>query len=338
MVKDASGAEKEWSLEMGAPMYLYANGWRPEAEGRRPLNVTINPLRNGEPGGIVLTATTADGRKMGNNRGEERRTAAGVPRLQSRSRRCPSRFAGGARRRPPAKLPDWWACGCPKATRPPSAGCPKPSLDARGKGTAPANNPASAFWLRRAVERRRQAPAGRRQGDGNRRPRLGLSDDDERGAPIQFFITRDKVMIVNGYRDVTDVRMGEPHPSEDDLWPTVWGDTIGHWEGDTLVIDTIAVKTRTNTSTARRRCRKAHYVQRIRIDEPDHLVDDMTIEDPTTLTLPWTVHLSFMPAEGLRPDGLRHLRQRSHRLRQRHDRAVERREAGGALAREGKNL
>jgi hypothetical protein len=65
-VKEASGAEKEWSLEMGAPMYLYAKGWRPSSlKAGTPIKVTINPLRNGEPGGIVLTASTADGKQIG---------------------------------------------------------------------------------------------------------------------------------------------------------------------------------------------------------------------------------------------------------------------------------
>jgi hypothetical protein len=66
MVKDASGKQTEWSLEMGAPMYLYAKGWRPASlKAGVPIKVTINPLRNGEPGGIVLTASTADGKQIG---------------------------------------------------------------------------------------------------------------------------------------------------------------------------------------------------------------------------------------------------------------------------------
>jgi uncharacterized protein DUF6152 len=66
MVKDPSGAQKEWSLEMGAPMYLYAKGWRPASlKPGSAISVTINPLRNGEPGGIVLTANSADGKQIG---------------------------------------------------------------------------------------------------------------------------------------------------------------------------------------------------------------------------------------------------------------------------------
>ena len=68
MVKDASGRDVEWSLEMGAPMYLYAKGWRPSVlKAGMPIKVTINPLRNGDPGGVVLTATTADGKQIGRN-------------------------------------------------------------------------------------------------------------------------------------------------------------------------------------------------------------------------------------------------------------------------------
>jgi hypothetical protein len=66
VAKDAKGAEKEWALEMGAPMYLYAKGWRPSSlKAGAKITVTLNPLRNGEPGGIVLTASTADGKQIG---------------------------------------------------------------------------------------------------------------------------------------------------------------------------------------------------------------------------------------------------------------------------------
>jgi hypothetical protein len=73
LAKDASGREVEWSMEMGAPMYLYARGWRPSSlKAGMPVNVTINPLRNGRPGGVVVEVTTADGRAIG--RALERRS------------------------------------------------------------------------------------------------------------------------------------------------------------------------------------------------------------------------------------------------------------------------
>lgn len=68
LVRDASGEETEWSMEMGAPMYLYARGWRPSTlKAGMTVSVTINPLRNGQPGGVVIDVSTADGKPIGRN-------------------------------------------------------------------------------------------------------------------------------------------------------------------------------------------------------------------------------------------------------------------------------
>lgn len=68
VAKDSAGRDVEWSMEMGAPMYLYARGWRPSSlkAGMR-VSVTLNPLRNGKPGGVVREVTTADGKSIGRN-------------------------------------------------------------------------------------------------------------------------------------------------------------------------------------------------------------------------------------------------------------------------------
>jgi hypothetical protein len=62
VAKDDSGRDVEWSLEMGAPMYLYARGWRPRTlrAGMR-INAVINPLRNGRPGGVLRYVTDTEG-------------------------------------------------------------------------------------------------------------------------------------------------------------------------------------------------------------------------------------------------------------------------------------
>jgi hypothetical protein len=69
VAKDAQGRDVEWSMEMGAPMYLYARGWRPSSlRAGMQVTVTLNPLRNGRPGGVVRDVVTADGRQIGTNR------------------------------------------------------------------------------------------------------------------------------------------------------------------------------------------------------------------------------------------------------------------------------
>ena len=68
VAKDSSGKEVEWSMEMGSPMYLYARGWRPASlKAGMEVTVTLNPLRNGKPGGVVREVTTADGSPIGSN-------------------------------------------------------------------------------------------------------------------------------------------------------------------------------------------------------------------------------------------------------------------------------
>jgi hypothetical protein len=60
---------------------------------------------------------------------------------------------------------------------------------------------------------------------------------------IQMMQQPDRITILyGGYNnEVRRVRLNEPHPSP--AKPSWYGDSVGHYEGDTLVIDTVAVKT-----------------------------------------------------------------------------------------------
>jgi hypothetical protein len=204
----------------------------------------------------------------------------------------------------PARLPDWGGLWVPEGNDTAISGLPEAATEARVEGKAASGGggsfrplfgfgaPWNAEGKRRQAARQKETANCRAQGWGF--PMMMNAD-----APIQFFVTRDKVLVINAYRDVTDVRMAKVHPSADDLWSTVWGDSIGHWEGDTLVIDTIAVKNpHEYFHGAPPLSDDAHYVQRIRMDKPHHLVNDITIDDPATLTKPWTAHLTYQPAEG----------------------------------------
>ena len=79
------------------------------------------------------------------------------------------------------------------------------------------------------------------------------------------------------------------------LGPTWMGNSIGHWQGDTLVVDTINFNDKTWIDRIGHPHSDAlHVVERIRRIDHDHLVDDITIEDPKAYTKPWTVHLPFL--------------------------------------------
>ena len=66
IVKNAAGQDEEWNVEMAAPTYLYNLGWRPGTlKAGDAVILTIAPLRKGGNGGLLLQATTADGKPIG---------------------------------------------------------------------------------------------------------------------------------------------------------------------------------------------------------------------------------------------------------------------------------
>ena len=212
-------------------------------------------------------------------------------------------LAGPAAGQAPAKLPDWGGLWVPEGNDTGISGLPEAATEARAEGKKPppggSARPLFGFGAPWNDEGKRRQAARQTETANCRALGWGFPMLMNADAQIQFFVTRDKVLVLNAYRDVIDVRMAKEHPPDDDLWPTVWGDSIGHWEGDTLVVDTIAVKNpHEYFHGAPPLSDKAHYVQRIRMDKPNHLVDDITIDDPTTLTGPWKAHLAYQPAEG----------------------------------------
>lgn len=91
---------------------------------------------------------------------------------------------------------------------------------------------------------------------------------------------------------------GRAHPAADELWPTLVGDSIGHWEGDVLIVDTIARTASTSVAWASLAptsmlSDRAHFTERLRRVDEDNLEDRLTIEDPVALEVPWKVTLKF---------------------------------------------
>ncbi len=85
---------------------------------------------------------------------------------------------------------------------------------------------------------------------------------------------------------------GRPHNTA--LGPTWLGDAIGHWEGETLVVDTIGFNDKTWLDRAGHpHSTDLHLVERIRRVDQNTLQDELTIEDPKAYTKPWGGQLTF---------------------------------------------
>jgi hypothetical protein len=83
---------------------------------------------------------------------------------------------------------------------------------------------------------------------------------------------------------------GRPHPPADELEPTFRGHSIGHWEGSTLVIDTVGIHPKTILSrNGVIHSEKLHIIERLRMLSLNELELQITSDDTEAFTKPWTV-------------------------------------------------
>ncbi|HEY7187041.1 MAG TPA: DUF6152 family protein [Vicinamibacterales bacterium] len=67
---DKGGAVKHWSVELGSPSILQQGGWKfSDVKVGDKVTAVINPLRNGDAGGLLFQVTLRDGRVLGNGPG-----------------------------------------------------------------------------------------------------------------------------------------------------------------------------------------------------------------------------------------------------------------------------
>jgi hypothetical protein len=115
-------------------------------------------------------------------------------------------------------------------------------------------------------------------------------------AIFEWRVTPEETTIVdtiNGIRHIyTD---GRSHPPADELWPTKAGDSVGHWEGDTLVVDTVAIKPDVllTPQILLKMSDRLHFIERFRLTNPDELQDAFTLDDPVALTKPFEITFVF---------------------------------------------
>jgi len=81
---------------------------------------------------------------------------------------------------------------------------------------------------------------------------------------------------------------GRSHPK--DMDPRWMGHSVGHWEGDTLVIDTVGFDDRSwLTAQGHPHTEKMHVIERFRRPDLGHLEIEFTIDDPAAYAKPWII-------------------------------------------------
>jgi len=119
------------------------------------------------------------------------------------------------------------------------------------------------------------------------------------GVPYQFQILQgvNYVTIFHEYPGTFRIipTDGSPHAVDPD--PSWLGDSIGHWEGETLVVDTIGFNDKTELQGFRH-TEALHMVEHFRRTDRNTLQYELTIEDPNVFQKPYTLTRTF----ALRPD------------------------------------
>jgi hypothetical protein len=111
---------------------------------------------------------------------------------------------------------------------------------------------------------------------------------------LQFLQTPDRLFEVwEEYQEVREIHMNQQHPKH--ITPSYDGHAVGHWEADTLVIDTVGFNAKTWLDRAGSpHGPRLHLVERIRkLDGGTTIEDQMTIEDPDFYTQPFTERMMY---------------------------------------------
>ena len=207
-----------------------------------------------------------------------------------------------------AQAPDlngFWTHGFSLGFDPPPEGGAGPVRDVKTKAQmramgqflvheADVNNPVLQPWVVDALKKANAAAKS-----GHRIPTLqetcfpsGVPNYWTHPLMMQLVQTKDYIVFLHA-RDhqIRIVHLNKPHQANPQ--PSWYGDSIGHFEGDTLVVDTIGLNDRTPVDIFHTpHTAKEHVIERIRVVHDarggKNLEVRFTVDDPGAFTMPWT--------------------------------------------------
>ncbi len=118
--------------------------------------------------------------------------------------------------------------------------------------------------------------------------------------PVEFIQTPKQITIISeAFSEVRRVYLDRPQWKIEDVAPGYYGRSVGHWEGDTLVVDTVGIKPAVSGYRGMPHSPQMRVTERIALLSPEILHDQITIDDPVVLEKPFTYTVAFkrMPAD-----------------------------------------
>jgi hypothetical protein len=105
--------------------------------------------------------------------------------------------------------------------------------------------------------------------------------------PMEVLVTpRQITFIQEAYNQIRRVYLNDTLPAVEDAEPGFWGHSVGRWEGNDFVVETIGIKDRVQFRNTPHSA-EMKITERMRRLDADHFENDVTVEDPQYLTGPW---------------------------------------------------
>jgi hypothetical protein len=112
--------------------------------------------------------------------------------------------------------------------------------------------------------------------------------------PVEILQTAGQITLVTeAFSEVRRVYMNEKQQPIDEVPPGYYGHSVGRWEGETLVIDTVGIKESVPGYNNIPHSSQMRITERMRLVTPTVLHDQITIEDPVVLEKPVVYTLAY---------------------------------------------
>jgi hypothetical protein len=111
--------------------------------------------------------------------------------------------------------------------------------------------------------------------------------------PLEILQSRGQVTIIQeSFTQVRRILLDRQQKALDEVDPTFYGHSVGRWQGDTLVVDTIGIKEDVQYQNVPH-SPQMRLTERMRLVQPDVLWNEITMDDPVTLEKPWTFTFAY---------------------------------------------
>jgi hypothetical protein len=299
-VEGEDGKVQEWAVEGRPPGILGRAGWNSTilVPGER-VTVHASPAKNGDPEGIIARVTKADGTVLGNQPNFNRAATAAAPRPAAPSPAA----AGGRPNFAGVYYPAQQGGAAQGPARPPNQPLPPPTRSSPTSDGSQGRGPDAPKLTPEYLAKWNVLAASRISGSyeydniANCLP-PGVPAMMSAAYGMEIMQDEQKITIFSEHQDaLRRIYLDGRKPSAEVLAdPTYAGYSTGRWEGDTLVVDTVAITTKSYIDGSSPHSDKMTVQERLRWVEPGVLENQITVNDPEALTEPWRVTRRYRKA------------------------------------------